>query len=209
MKKLDLRRDLKHLYFPSPKEAEVILVPNFNYLMIDGSGDPNGSQEFQEAVQALYSASYTLKFMIREQKNVDYPVMALEGLWWSPDMAVLNMEQKADWKWTLMILQPKTVTSALFKKAVKKAEEKKGLPALAKLRLEGFAEGLSVQIMHIGLYAAEGPTIQKLHAFAKERGLELKGKHHEIYLSNPQRAKPEKMRTVIRQPVQRAGPNTP
>lgn len=204
MKKLNLRKDLKHLYFPSAKEVEVIQVPKFNYLMIDGSGDPNVSLEFQEAVQALYAASYTLKFMIKKEKKIDYPVMALEGLWWSPNMMGLNMEQKSEWKWTLMILQPKTVTKALFRKAVKQATERKGLAALGKLRLESFTEGLSVQIMHIGPYAAEVPTIEKLHGFAKDRGLELRGKHHEIYLSDPRKAKPEKMRTVIRQPVQKS-----
>jgi hypothetical protein len=204
MKKLDLKKDLKYLYLPSAKDVEFVRVPRFNFLMIDGAGDPNTSQEFQQAVQALYTAAYTLKFMIKKEKKVDYPVMALEGLWWTDDMATFSAENKAAWRWTLMILQPKVVTKSLFKKAVKQAKEKKGLAALERLRFEGFNEGLCVQIMHIGPYAEEGPTIQKLHAFAKERGFDLVGKHHEIYMSDPRKAKPEKLKTVIRQPIQKS-----
>jgi hypothetical protein len=203
MKKMDLKKDLKDLYSPSPKDAELVRVPRFNYIMIDGSGDPNTSQEFQEAVQALYAAAYTLKFMIKKEKKVDYPVMALEGLWWADDMEVFMTGTRSDWKWTLMILQPKIVTKALFKKAVKAAIQKKGLAALERLRLESLDEGLSVQIMHFGTYAEEGPTIQRLHAFARERFFELKGKHHEIYLSDPRKVSAEKRKTVIRQPVQK------
>ena len=203
MKKIDLKKDLRVLYSPSPDESVLVRVPRFNYVMIDGSGDPNESQEFREAVQALYAAAYTLKFMIKKEKKVDYPVMALEGLWWADDMEVFMTGKRSDWKWTLMILQPKVVTKALFKKAVKAAIQKKGLAALEKLRLESMDEGLSVQIMHIGTYAEEGPTIQRLHAFARERYFELKGKHHEIYLSDPRKVKAEKMKTVVRQPVQK------
>ncbi len=204
MKKIDLKKELKYLCLPSKKDVELIRVPRFNFLMIDGAGDPNTSQEFREAVQALYTAAYTLKFMIKKEKKVDYPVMALEGLWWTDDMATFSADNKSAWKWTLMILQPNVVTKALFKKAVKQAKEKKGLAALEKIRFEGFNEGLCVQIMHIGPYAEEGPTIQMLHAFAKERGFDPVRKHHEIYMSDPRKAKPEKMKTVIRQPIQKS-----
>ena len=203
MKKIDLKKELKELYAPSPKEVEVVRIPKFQYLMIDGSGDPNTSREFQEAVQALYAAAYTLKFKVKKEKEVDYPVMALEGLWWADDIGAFLTANKDSWKWTLMILQPKVVTKSLFSKCIKTAMEKKGLAALQRIRLEGLEEGLSVQIMHIGTYAQEGPTIQRLHSFAKDRGLELSGKHHEIYLSDPRKAKPEKMKTIVRQPVQR------
>lgn len=203
LKKIDLKKDLKHLYQPSAAEVELVRVPKFNYLMIDGEGDPNNSRSFQEAVQALYTVAYTLKFMIKKEKGVDYPVMALDGLWWVEDMSQFNMENKAAWRWTLMILQPQVVTKALFSKALKQATEKKGLPALAKVRLEPYTEGLSVQIMHIGPYAEEGPTIQKLHCTARERGCELRGKHHEIYLGDPRKSKPEKLKTVIRQPIRK------
>jgi hypothetical protein len=203
LKKIDLRKDLKHLYQPSAKEVELVRVPKFNFLMIDGEGDPNNSKSFQEAVQALYTVAYTLKFMIKKEKSVDYPVMALDGLWWMEDMLQFSMENRAKWRWTLMILQPSVVTKALFSKALKQAMEKKGLPALAKIRLESYTEGLSVQIMHIGPYAEEAPTIQRLHADAKERGCEPRGKHHEIYLGDPRKTKPEKLKTVIRQPIQK------
>ena len=203
MKKIDLKKDLEYLYQPSASEVELVRVPKFNYLMIDGEGDPNNSQSFQEAVQALYAVAYTLKFMIKKEKSVDYPVMALDGLWWMDDMAQFSMENKAAWKWTLMILQPVVVTKSLFARALKQAMDKKGLAAVAKIRFEPYAEGLSVQIMHIGPYAEEAPTIQKLHANARERGCELRGKHHEIYLGDPRKSKPEKLKTVIRQPIQK------
>ena len=203
MKKIDLKKDLKYLYQPSVSEVELVRVPKFNYLMIDGEGDPNNSQSFQEAVKALYTVAYTLKFMIKKEKSVDYPVMALDGLWWMDDMSKFSMANKAAWKWTLMILQPAVVTKALFSKALKQAKEKKGLTALSQIRLEPYTEGLSVQIMYVGPYAEEGPTIQKLHANARERGCQLRGKHHEIYLGDPRRSKPEKLKTVIRQPIQK------
>lgn len=203
LKKIDLKKDLKVLYQPSAKEVEFVKVPKFSYLMIDGEGDPNNSKSFQEATQALYTLAYTLKFMIKKEKKVEYPVMTLEGLWWVEGMKGFDMENRSAWMWTLMILQPGVVTKALMKKAVKQAMEKKGLTALASIRLEPYVEGLSVQIMHIGPYAEEGPTIQKLHAAARERGCELRGKHHEIYFGDPRKTKPEKMRTVIRQPILR------
>jgi hypothetical protein len=203
MKKIDLKKDLKYLYQPSVSEVELVRVPKFNYLMIDGEGDPNNSQSFQEAVQALYTVAYTLKFMIKKEKSVDYPVMALDGLWWMDDMSQFTTENRDAWRWTLMILQPAVVTKSLFAKALKQAREKKGLAALAKIRLEPYSEGLSVQIMHVGPYAEEAPTIQKLHAVARERGCELRGKHHEIYLGDPRKSKPEKLKTVLRQPIQK------
>jgi hypothetical protein len=171
--------------------------------MIDGKGDPNLSPGFALAVQALYAAAYTLKFMIKKEEAVDYPVMALEGLWWADNLEVFRMEQRDDWKWTLMIMQPSLVTKTRLKKAVAAAMEKKGLDALRDIRLELYGEGLAVQIMHIGPYASEGPTIEKLHSFALERGLTLSGKHHEIYLSDPRKVSPGKMKTVLRQPVRK------
>lgn len=203
MKKIDLKKELKELYTPSPKEAEVVRIPKFQYLMIDGSGDPNVSPVFQEAVQALYTASYTLKFMIKKGKSIEYPVMSLEGLWWADDMSVFMTASKESWKWTLMILQPKVLTKSIFSKGIQAAIEKKGLAALEQIRLETLDEGLCVQIMHIGPYAQEEPTIQKLHAFAEERGLDLQGKHHEIYLSDLRKTKPEKMKTILRQGVRK------
>jgi hypothetical protein len=135
--------------------------------------------------------------------SIDYPVMALEGLWWVPDMRKFSLDNKDNWLWTMMIMQPDIVTQELFAKALAQAEQKKPAPGLAKIRLEPFHEGLSAQILHIGPYAAEKPTIEKLYAFIKEHGYALSGKHHEIYLGDPRRTAPEKLRTVIRQPVKR------
>lgn len=203
MKRLDLRKELRDLYAPSAREVEILRVPKFNYLMIDGRGDPNSSPLFPLAVQALYAAAYTMKFMIKKTASVDYPVMALEGLWWADNLEVFRMQQRDDWKWTLMIMQPPVVTKARLKKALTLAMEKKELELLQAIRLEPYDEGLAVQIMHTGPYAAEGPTIEKLHSFAAERGLRLSGKHHEIYLSDSRKVTPGKMKTVIRQPVRK------
>lgn len=203
MKRLDLKKDLRDLYAPSAREVEILRVPKFNYLMIDGQGDPNSSPRFPLAVQALYAAAYTLKFMIKKASSVDYHVMALEGLWWAENLEAFRMQQRDDWKWTLMIMQPPIVTKARLRKALTLAMEKKELELLHAIRLEPYDEGLAVQIMHLGPYAAEGPTIEKLHSFAAERGLRLSGKHHEIYLSDPRKVTPGKMKTVIRQPVRK------
>lgn len=206
MKKLDLRKELRHLYNPPANDVVLVKIPTFNFLMIDGAGDPNTSKEFQNAIQALFTLSYTLKFMVKKEKKIDYPVMALEGLWWSEDMNAFILSQKDRWKWTVMMMQPKIVTKSMVKKAVKAVQAKKEVPAVAGVRYESFAEGFVAQSMHIGPFSAEGPTIRKVHTFAKERGYELSGKHHEIYLSDMRRVGPEKMKTVIRQPVRKVNP---
>ena len=202
--KVDLRKQLRHLYNPSVKEVVVVDVPGMQFLMIDGAGNPNTSQEYQEAVAALYGVAYTLKFLLKKEQGVDYPVMPLEGLWWTKDMREFSIDHKEIWQWTMMIMQPEEVTEALFERALAQVQHKSDSPALAKMRLEHFHEGLTAQIMHLGPFAAEGPTIARLHAFIREQGYGFDGirqKHHEIYLSDPRRAAPEKMRTVIRQPV--------
>jgi hypothetical protein len=202
MAKLDLKKELKHLYQPSAKKVAVVDVPEMNFLMIDGRGDPNTAQEYQEALEALYAVSYALKFMIKKRDpQMDYVVPPLEGLWWAEDMDAFTMGTKDDWEWTAMILQPEAVTRELVDEALQEVAQKKDLPALPRIRFESYHEGLAVQIMHIGPYSEEGPTIEKLHAFAQEDGYELRGKHHEIYLSDPRRTAPDKLKTVIRQPV--------
>jgi len=203
MPKVDFKKQLKHLYQPSAKVVSVVDVPQMNFLMIDGQGDPNTSQEYQEAMTALYTISYQLKFTIKQRDpELDYVVPPLEGLWWAEDMEVFSLNDKDAWQWTAMILAPDQVTQALFEKAVEEVQRKKDLPGLVRLRLERYHEGLSVQIMHIGPYAEEAPTIEKLHAFAREEGYRLRGKHHEVYLSDPRRTAPDKIKTVIRQPVE-------
>jgi hypothetical protein len=173
-----------------------------NFLMIDGRGDPNTSQEFQEAVEALFGVSYTVKFMVKKgEVAVDYSVMPLEGLWWMDNMAEFSIERKADWKWTTMIMQPEYVTRDLLQAAMEQVEKKKNPPALSRLRYESYHEDQAAQIMHIGPFAEEGPTIEKIHQYIEENGYELSGKHHEIYLSDFRRVAPEKLKTVIRQPL--------
>lgn len=202
MIKTDHKKELKHLYNSSSREVTVVDVPPMNFLMLDGEGDPNKSGEFKEAVEALNSVSYILKFMIKKGKTAaDYSVMPLEGLWWVDDTAEFSIEDKGGWKWTLMIMQPGYVTEDLFEVALKQAGRKKNLPALTKTRFESFHEGLSVQIMHVGPYSEEGSTVKKIHSFIKENGFEFSGRHHEIYLSDPRRADPEKRKTIIRQPI--------
>jgi hypothetical protein len=207
MKKVDLKKQLKHLYAPSAKEVVTVKVPRFNFLMIDGAGDPNTSKDFQDAVQALYGMSYTLKFLCKKEKKIDCPVMALEGLWWMKDDMPFDWQKKEDWRWTLMIMQPKHVTKSLVKKALKQLQEKKNPPALGKMRFESFAEGACAQIMHIGPYANERPTIEKIFAYIKQHGQEAYGRHHEIYLGDPRKSRPEKLKTVIRMQVRKLNGN--
>lgn len=212
MKKLDLKKELKAFYKPSPKRIEAIRVPRFNFLMIDGAiepgMEPGTSPLFEENMGALYGAAYTLKFMLKKRQvdPVDYPVMALEGLWDVRD-AVFDINVKDNWDYTLMILVPDLITQDLFNEALTQMREKKGdQPGYARLRLEGFEEGLCVQTMHIGPYATEPETLEKMQAFMKEYGYRdlvgAGGKHHEIYMGDPRRAAPEKLKTVLRHPVE-------
>jgi hypothetical protein len=203
--KIDLKKELKHLYTPSPMAVTLVEVPDMNFLMADGAGDPNTSPDFQAAVEALYSLSYTLKFMIKKGQGIDYAVLPLEGLWWAEDMEAFSPENpdKDRWQWTLMIRQPEQVNPELFGPALEQVKRKKPLPYLARVRWESFAEGPSAQILHVGPFAEETATIQKIHAFMKEQGYGFNGKHHEIYLSDPRKTAPEKLRTVIRQPVRK------
>ncbi|MCW4017862.1 MAG: GyrI-like domain-containing protein [Candidatus Bathyarchaeota archaeon] len=203
MEKIDYKKELKDLYNPPSKQVVVVDVPAFNFLMIDGQGDPNG-QEYHEAVEALFAVSYALKFMIKKGKAaVDYGVLPLEGLWWADDANSFVEGNRDAWKWTSLIMQPEHVTKALFREALEQTQKKKNLPALPKMRFESFREGLAAQTMHLGPYAEEHPTIEKIHSFIQANGYEFNGKHHEIYLSDPRKAAPEKMKTVLRQPIKK------
>jgi len=197
--KVDFKRELRELFAPR-RSAALVQVPELSFLMVDGHGDPNTSAEYREAVSALFSVSYAARFALKRSGVIDYGVMPLEGLWWVPDISEFSIEDKTAWDWTAMIMQPEEVTDAVLADA-KQAAAQKGLPALERLRLERFAEGLSAQVLHVGPYSAEGPTIAGLHEFIAEQGYERAGKHHEIYLSDPGRAAPEKLKTIIRQPV--------
>ena len=200
MTKFDYKKDLKQLYFPQAKVFTFIEVPPMNFLMIDGHGDPNKVPAFQEGMEVLYAMAYTIKFALKP-RGIEYVVPPSEALWWMEDMSQFGLETKDDWNWTMMIMQPREVSAEVVEQARATAARKKELPALSRLRFEGYHEGLSVQIMYFGAYADEGPTIARMHAFIHEEGHELTGKHHEIYLGDPRRTAPEKLRTVIRQPV--------
>ena len=200
--KLDYKRELKELYGPRAGGPMIVDVPELSFLMVDGVGDPNTSRDYVEAVEALFAVSYRVKFAVkRGSEGIDYGVMPLEGLWWVDDMSTFSHQDKSSWSWTAMIMQPDVVTDELVQRSIVEGSEKKPLPAAAKLRFERFGEGLAAQVLHVGPYSAEGPTIERLHAFIAEAGHHPRGKHHEIYLSDPSRADPEKLRTIIRQPI--------
>lgn len=202
MKKIDLKKELKHLYQPSAREVVQVDVPTMNYLMVDGEGDPNTSQRFSETVEALYAVSYTVKFTVKKSDlATDYGVMPLEGLWWADDMSKFSIEDKSNWKWTLMIMQPDFITKEMVDVAIAEVRKKKNPAAISSVRFEALTEGKCAQILHIGPFSEEGPTVQKVHAFIDSRGKRT-GKHHEIYLSDTRKADPLKWKTVIRQPMQ-------
>lgn len=202
MQKIDYKKELKPLYnSPTGKVVEVV-VPQLQFLMVDGEGDPNTAPAYAEAVEALYTLSYTLKFMVKKgAAAIDYGVMPLEGLWWADDMSAFTVERKGDWKWTMMIMQPNLVTAEMVEQATVEAQKKKSLAALPLVRFETFEEGLCAQIMHLGPFSEEGPTIEKLHHYIESSGHALSGKHHEIYLSDIRKADPAKWKTIIRQPM--------
>jgi hypothetical protein len=209
VEKIDLRAQFKHLYSPSAKTAQIVDVPHFDFAMVDGMVPVDQvvaeSESFQQALEAVYGIAYSLKFMSKldKQAPIDYTVMALEGLWWTA-AGVFDFEKKEDWLFTLMILQPEHITAEQFAEAKSQLKKKKDNPLLDQLRLESFHEGLCVQIMHLGPYSDEPATISRMRAYAQENGYHLRGVHHEIYLGDPRRAKPEKLRTILRHPVEKA-----
>ncbi|KQW45425.1 MULTISPECIES: GyrI-like domain-containing protein [unclassified Roseateles] len=201
MQKIDFKKALKQLYHASATRIDVIDVPEMTYLMVDGSGDPNTSSEYAQAVEALFSVSYTAKFMARNgPQGVDYAVMPLEGLWWADDLSDFISNDRRGWRWTMMVMQPPVVTGELLAQAIQAVHRKKQLPWIAKLRIAAFEEGQCAQLLHVGPFSEEGPDIQRLHEFIAAKGA-LRGKHHEIYLSDIRRASPANWKTIIRQPM--------
>ncbi len=200
MKKLDLRKDLEDLYSPSPKIVAIVDVPKMNFLMVDGSGDPNTSEDYKGAVEALFKVSYVLKFMIKKGgTDMDYAVMPLEGLWWADKVEGFIAANKENWSWTSMIMQPDFITKDRANEAIESVI-KKGVVSAQKIRFKAFTEGTCAQIMHIGSFLSEGPSLEKVHKTIQEKGFKLSGKHHEIYLSDYRKVAQERMRTVLRQP---------
>lgn len=202
MTKRDMKKELAHLYGPSAKEVVAVDVPGMDFLMVDGEGDPNSAPAYAEAVEALFTLSYALKFAVRSGTlAIDYGVMPLEGLWWADDMSRFATDDRAGWRWTMMIMQPSFVSRHVVEQTAALVLKKKGLDALRRIRFEPFGEGAAAQVLHIGPFAAERPTIERVHDFIARRGCERTGKHHEIYLSDIRRVEPAKWRTIIRQPM--------
>jgi hypothetical protein len=202
---LNLRKTMRHLYNPRPDRVTVVDVPPLNFLMIDGRGNPNTAPAYQEAVEALYSLAYGLKFHIKRSQQMDFAVMPLEGLWWVKGQEEFDlrelMERRDEWQWTMMIAQPEIVTVEMVDTLRAEAVRKREPTGLNLIRFESFAEGHAAQTLHGGPYAAELPTVERLHAFILANGYTLRGKHHEIYLSDPRRSVPEKLKTILRQPI--------
>jgi len=202
MEKVDYKKKLKTLYKASAGKIEIVDVPQMNFLMVDGQGNPNTSQSFSDAVAALFSLAYTLKFMVKKGDiGIDYGVLPLEALWWANDMSAFTKGNKDDWQWTVMIMQPELITNEMVEGAVKEVARKKKAAALSLVRFGSFKEAKAAQTLHVGPFSEEGPTIEKLHLFIEENGCQRIGKHHEIYLSDIRRAAPEKWKTIIRQPM--------
>mgnify|MGYP000008783500 CR=1 FL=1 len=202
MKKTDFKKKLKHLYGAPIGDFVEVDVPPMAFVMVDGAGDPNVAEAYQLAVQSLYGVSYAMKFSAKTDLERDYVVPPLEGLWWADDPAAFITRQKDQWRWTMMIMVPDFVTQDMFDVAVAKTRVKTGaLPQ--SLRLGRLHEGASLQTLHVGSYDSEGPILAKLHdQIMPARGLTFNGPHHEIYLSDPRRTAPAKLKTILRQPVE-------
>ena len=203
MKKLDLRRMYKHLYQPSARKVEVVEVPEFSFVMLDGKIEkghaPGDSPSFLAAIEALFGISYTLKFQskLRKKNPIDYSVMVLEALWWVED-GRFEISKPDNWCWRAMMMQPEHIDAEMFAEAMAELARKKPSPALERLRLERYGEGLCIQTMHLGPYSTEPATVERMHAFAQENGYLIANQHHEIYLGDPRRSAPEKLKTVLR-----------
>ncbi len=204
--KIDLWTEHRDVYSPSARAPELVKVPAMVCLAVDGAGDPNTSAAFRDAIGALYGLAYTLKFSFKKESGVDFRVMPLSGLFHAEDPSVFLEGRKGEWTWTLMIPVPSVVPAAAVKKAKGELTRRKGtVPALDLVQRRIVREGLSAQILHKGPYSEERPTIEKLHAFIREKGLAFAGSHHEIYLSDPNRSAPQKRKTIVRQPVKKPG----
>lgn len=198
---IDLRKSDKALYAPKSGVVQRVEVPPMCFLAIDGTGDPDTSAAYSDAVAALYTASYAVKMLRKKLGAADHSVMPLEGLWSMADDAPYSPDDRDHWAWTMLIRQPDTLTAEQFATAREQALQKKGPAKLAELRLEEYAEGLAVQTMHLGPYADEAPTLALLHGFIEQQGYHWRGKHHEIYLGDPRRTAPARLKTILRQPI--------
>lgn len=210
MKKVDFKKSLKAYYNPKPKQFEVIEIPKMNFLMIDGIGTPGTSQAYMDSLAALYPMAYKTKFLAKAMEQ-DYVVPPLQGLWWADDMADFVNDNKDNWRWTMMIMQPEWVTADMIAQARNMAAQKNPPKLLDNVRFESYDEGLVAQYLHIGSYADEAPVLKYMHEkYIPEQGYKMPAldakitKHHEIYLSDPRRVAPEKLKTILRQPIVKA-----
>ena len=202
MSKVDFKKEWKYLYQPSKKDFQVVDVPEMKFFKVDGQGTPGVVPEYMAAIEALYAMSYKTKF-ISKNLGKDYVVPPLEGLWWADDMATFTTARdKSQWRWTMMIMTPEWITEEIFQNAREETVSKKDLPGLDLLRWEPYQEGLCAQILHLGSYDDEGPVLARLHQeWMLENGYTFNGLHHEIYLSDPRRVEPQKLKTILRQPI--------
>ena len=194
-------RSHEDLYRGKAGKPEIVDVPTAMFLMLDGQGDPNTSPGYAQAIQALYSAAYTVKFALKKAGLSDERVPPLEGLWWGAEQENFTAATKDSWCWTMMIRLPEAASPELVDEALRDVATRRPELPISALRVESFAEGRAAQVLHLGPYAEEHPTIMALHAFVAEQGLHLRGRHHEIYLGDPRRAAPAKLKTLLRQPV--------
>ncbi len=205
MTRYDIKRELKQCYAPRNRDWALVDVPAQRFIAVDGSGDPNTSADYARAVEALYTVAYTIKFASKRTLDRDFVVGPLEGLWWSDRPEVFTARDKDAWQWRMLISQPDWITEDFIDDAKQTALAKKGLPAIADVRYEPMHEGLCAQVLHIGPYDDEGPILAELHGeYLAANNLRMTGHHHEVYLGDPRRSAPAKLRTVLRQPVERA-----
>lgn len=205
MKNYDVKRELKLLYAPRNTTWALLDVPEQQFLAIDGIGNPNNAAEYAAAVEALYTVAYILKFSTRKQGGRDFVVSPLEGLWWADDPAAFTARAKDTWHWTMLISQPDWITPPMIDAAKHMALEKKQLPAIGTVHHMALHEGRCAQALHIGSYDNEGPLLADLHgAYLADNGLDYAGLHHEVYLSDPRRTDPTRLKTILRQPVRPA-----
>jgi hypothetical protein len=202
MERIDLKKRLRDYFASSPDHFALVTLPSFDFLMVDGEGDPNTSRDYAVAIELLYGASYTLKFKGKKELGVDYVVPPLEGLWWAHDARAFITGDKSSWCWTMMIMVPAELPHSLVLSALEDYQGKKPSAPVSRVRFESLTEGLVVQILHIGPYDAEGPLLARMHdEFMPDHALTFNGRHHEIYLGDPRRTAPERLRTILRQPV--------
>ena len=202
MRTYDVKKERADLYAPKPGDFQIVDVPEMAFLMLDGHGDPNTTVAYREAVEALYVASYAVRALAKQTLGTVHTVAPLEGLWSAEDLAVFRTRDKSAWDWTMMIAQPEWIPAGMVEDALAAARAKRQLPALRSVRFQRYTEGPSVQVLHIGSYDDEGPALERLHdQFLPAHGLAPGGRHHEIYLSDPRRTEPAKLRTILRQPV--------